>query len=72
MKIIVSNSFNQPILLLLDPEYYKPLYIEHENLTKHDRSGLKEYYKYYLSLVFLWKKVFYLLKAKNGNNNVNY
>lgn len=43
VKIIASNAFNKPVLILLDPDYYKPLFLEHEKLSKHDTSGIKEY-----------------------------
>ena len=42
VKFIVVNSIQQPVLILLDPEYYKQLYFDHHLVTKRDSSGVKE------------------------------
>ncbi|CAD8198391.1 unnamed protein product [Paramecium octaurelia] len=43
VKLIVSNSVTKPVFIIVDPEYYKPLYLDHHLLVKHDQSGIKDF-----------------------------
>jgi hypothetical protein len=42
VKIIVANLVEKPILILLDPGYYKHLYLDHHLLSKYDVAGIGE------------------------------
>ncbi|CAD8192942.1 unnamed protein product [Paramecium pentaurelia] len=43
VKLIVSNSVTKPVFIIVDPEYYKPLYQDHHLVVKHDQSGIKDF-----------------------------
>lgn len=40
--MIVSNSIRGLVYVVVDPDYYKPLYLDHHLVSKSDVSGVKE------------------------------
>ncbi|CAD8161750.1 unnamed protein product [Paramecium octaurelia] len=43
VKFVVANSINKPVIFIIDPEYYKQIYVDHHLVTKHDQSGIKDF-----------------------------
>lgn len=42
VKMIVSNTITGLVYVVVDPDYYKPLYLDHHLVSKTDVSGAKE------------------------------
>ncbi|CAD8094874.1 unnamed protein product [Paramecium sonneborni] len=43
VKFVVANSIHKPVIVLIDSEYYKYIYQNHDLVSKHDQSGIKDF-----------------------------
>jgi len=41
LKFILTNLFNKVFIIILDPTYYKEVYVNHSNFVKYDLIGHK-------------------------------